>query len=78
MCAFTVARHILVDKTYLTTFSDGTQRYTGAFKLRLTNLTTGKYVDFNVSGSPAVGLSRKWQKSEGGGTCHLRRGVMPE
>jgi hypothetical protein len=50
VCSFTVSRTILVDNTYLTTFSDGTQRYTGTFKQRLTNETTGKYIDFNGSG----------------------------
>ena len=50
VCSFTVARHILVTKSYLTTYSDGTQRYTGTFKERLTNLTTGKHIDFNGSG----------------------------
>lgn len=50
VCSFTVSRHILVNKTYLTTFSDGTQMYTGTFKERLTNETTGKYLDFNGSG----------------------------
>lgn len=50
VCSFTVARHILVNKTYLTTFSDGTLMYTGTFKERLTNETSGKYIDFNGSG----------------------------
>jgi hypothetical protein len=50
VCSFTVSRTILVDNTYLTTFSDGTQRYTGTFKQRITNEATGKYIDFNGSG----------------------------
>jgi hypothetical protein len=50
ICSFTVSRHILVNNTYLTTFSDGTQMYTGTFKERLTNETSGKYIDFNGSG----------------------------
>jgi hypothetical protein len=50
VCAFTVERQILVDKTYLTTFSDGTERYTGTFKERIINLTSGKFIDFNGSG----------------------------
>jgi hypothetical protein len=50
VCSFTVDRQILVDNTYLTTFSDGTQRYTGTFTERLINHTTGKYIDFNGSG----------------------------
>jgi hypothetical protein len=50
VCAFPVERQILVDKTYLTTFSDGTQRYTGTFKERIINKTSGKYIDFNGSG----------------------------
>jgi hypothetical protein len=50
VCSFTVSRTILVDNTYLTTFSDGTQRYTGTFKQRITNETTGRYIDFTGSG----------------------------
>jgi|SRR5947209_2711920 len=50
VCPFTVERQILVNNTYLTTFSDGTQRYTGSFKERIVNLATGKYIDFNGSG----------------------------
>ncbi len=50
VCTFTVSRHILVNNTYVTTFSDGTFTYTGTFKERLTNETTHKYIDFNGSG----------------------------
>jgi hypothetical protein len=50
VCSFTVDRLILVDNSYLTTFSDGTQLYTGTFKERLVNETSGKYIDFNGSG----------------------------
>jgi hypothetical protein len=50
VCSFTVDREILVNHSYLTTFSDGTQLYTGTFKERLTNETSGKYIDFNGSG----------------------------
>ena len=50
VCSFTVDREILVNNSYLTTFSDGTQLYTGTFKERLTNETSGKYIDFNGSG----------------------------
>ncbi len=50
VCSFTVAREILTNNSYLTTFSDGTQLYTGTFKERLINETTRKYIDFNGSG----------------------------
>jgi hypothetical protein len=50
VCPFTVERQILADNSYLTTFSDGTQRYTGTFKERIINTTSGKYIDFNGSG----------------------------
>lgn len=50
VCSFTVDRDVLTQNSYLTTFSDGTQLYTGTFKERLTNATTGKYIDFNGSG----------------------------
>ena len=45
ICAFTVSRHILVNNTYVTTFSDGHFTYTGTFKERLRNETSGKYFD---------------------------------
>ena len=50
ICSFTVSRHILVNNTYVTTFSDGSFMYTGTFKERLRNETSGKYFDFNGSG----------------------------
>lgn len=50
VCSFTVARQVLVNRSVLTTYSDGDQRITGTFKQRLTNLTTGKFVDVNSSG----------------------------
>jgi hypothetical protein len=50
VCSFSVERHVLVNRTILTTYSDGTQRLTGTFKQRLTNLTTGKFIDVNSSG----------------------------
>jgi hypothetical protein len=50
VCTFTVDRLILVNNSYLTTFSDGNQLYTGTFKERLVNDTSGKYIDFNGSG----------------------------
>ena len=50
VCSFTVDRQILVNNSYLTTFSDGTQLYSGTFKERIINDTTGKYIDFNGSG----------------------------
>lgn len=37
VCSFTVDREILTNNSYLTTFSDGTQLYTGTFKERLIN-----------------------------------------
>ncbi len=50
VCPFTVERQILADNSYLTTFSDGTERYTGTFRERIINKTSGKYIDFNGSG----------------------------
>jgi hypothetical protein len=50
VCSFTVARHVLVNKSVLTTYSDGSQRITGTFKQRITNLDTGKFIDVNSSG----------------------------
>lgn len=50
VCSFTVARQVLVDNTTLTTYSNGDQRITGAFKQRLTNVTTGEFIDVNSPG----------------------------
>ena len=50
VCSFTVARDVLVNRSILKTYSDGDQRITGTFKQRLTNLTTGKFIDVNSSG----------------------------
>jgi hypothetical protein len=50
VCSFSVERHVLVNRTIQTTYSDGDQRLTGTFKQRLTNLTTGKFIDVNSSG----------------------------
>lgn len=50
VCSFTVARQVLVNRSVLTTYSNGDQRITGTFKQRLTNLSTGKFMDVNSSG----------------------------
>lgn len=54
VCSFTVARQVLVNRSVLTTYSDGDLRITGTFKQRLTNLTTGEFIDVNSSG-PILG-----------------------
>ena len=41
-CSFAVFRHVLENRSVLTTFSDGSQLTTGTFKERLTNVSTGK------------------------------------
>jgi hypothetical protein len=41
---------VLVNRSVLTTFSNGNQLTTGTFKERLTNLSTGKFIDVNASG----------------------------
>ena len=50
VCSFSVERRVLVNKSILTTYSNGDQRITGTFKQRLTNLTTGKFIDLNSPG----------------------------
>jgi hypothetical protein len=50
VCSFSVDRHVLVNRSILTTYSNGDQRITGTFIQRLTNLTTGKFIDANSSG----------------------------
>jgi hypothetical protein len=49
-CSFSVQRHVLVNKSILTTYSNGDQRITGTFKQRLTNLTTDNFIDLNSPG----------------------------
>jgi hypothetical protein len=41
VCSFSVERRVLVNKSILTTYSNGDQRITGTFKQRLTNLSRG-------------------------------------
>jgi len=49
-CSFDVFRHVLVNRSVLTTFSNGSRLTTGTFKERLTNVSTGEYIDVNASG----------------------------
>lgn len=49
-CSFDVSRHVLVNRSVLTTFSNGNRLTTGTFKERLTNLSTGDFIDVNASG----------------------------
>jgi hypothetical protein len=50
VCAFTVTRTVLVNKSFITTYSNGDARITGIFKQRLTNLSTGESVDLTSPG----------------------------
>ena len=49
-CSFDVHREVLVNRSVLTTFSNGNRLTTGTFKERLTNLSTGEFIDVNASG----------------------------
>ncbi len=49
-CSFDVFRHVLVNRSRLTIFSNGDRLTTGTFKERLTNLSTGEFIDVNASG----------------------------
>lgn len=49
-CSFDVRREVLVNRSVLTTFSNGNRLTTGTFKERLTNLSTGKFINVNASG----------------------------
>ena len=49
-CAFDVDLQVLVDKEFITTFSDGRQLITGRLVVRLTNVDAGKSIDLNISG----------------------------
>jgi hypothetical protein len=49
-CTFDVDLHVLVNKEFITTFSDGRQLVTGRLVVRLTNVDTGKSIDLNISG----------------------------
>jgi hypothetical protein len=50
VCSFTVTRTVLVNKSFITTYSNGDARITGIFKQRLTNLSTGEFVDLTSPG----------------------------
>ena len=50
ICPFTVQIDVLANKEYSKTFSDGRMLITGVFKIRLTNLESGKSMDANISG----------------------------
>jgi hypothetical protein len=50
VCSFGVHRTVLVNRSVVTTFSNGNKLTTGTFKERLTNLSTGKSIDVNASG----------------------------
>jgi hypothetical protein len=41
---------VLVNRSILTTFSNGNELTTGTFKERLTNVSTGEFIDVNASG----------------------------
>ena len=50
VCSFTVTRTVLVNRSFITTYSNGDVRITGIFKQRLTNLSTGEFVDLTSPG----------------------------
>ncbi len=50
VCSFTVTRTVLVNRSFITTYSNGDARITGVFKQRLTNLSTGEFVDLTSPG----------------------------
>jgi len=49
-CAFDVQVAQLANNEVATTFTDGRQTVTGTLKVRLSNLSTGRFIDVNVSG----------------------------
>lgn len=57
-CSFEVRREVLVNRSVLTTFSNGNRLTTGTFKERLTNLSTGEFIDVNASG-PILAVSTR-------------------
>jgi hypothetical protein len=56
-CSFDVRVDILSNKEFITTFSSGKQIITGQLFVRLTNLSTGKSIDLNISGPGIEDLS---------------------
>lgn len=50
VCPFAVGFEDLQNTQVITVFSDGRLTVTGAFKSRLTNLSTGEFVDVNAPG----------------------------
>lgn len=50
VCPFTLGTHELTNRGKAITFSDGSVLITGTYKLRLTNLDTGRSIAVNASG----------------------------
>ena len=66
-CSFDVFRHVLVNRSVLTTFSNGNQLTTGTFKESLTNVSTGESIVVNASG-PILAIFNE----DGSSTEYLR------
>lgn len=49
-CDFAVDFHVLSNKEYAIEFKDGRIQVSGTFKVRLTNRSSGKSLDVNISG----------------------------
>jgi len=54
VCAFPVGIEVTTNKEFITTFSDGRQLITGAFKVRVTNLDSDESLDLNISGPGVI------------------------
>jgi hypothetical protein len=58
VCAFPVEYHVVANKEFATTFSDGRQLVTGKLKVRLTNLDDpSKSLTVNISGPGVIRVS---------------------
>ena len=54
VCAFPVREEVTTNNEFITTFTDGRQLITGSFKVRATNLDSGKALDLNISGPGVI------------------------
>ena len=54
VCTFPVREEVTTNNEFITTFTDGRQLITGSFRVRATNLDSGKALDLNISGPGVI------------------------
>jgi hypothetical protein len=54
VCSFDVLLEVTTNKEFITTFSNGRQLITGAFRVRVTNVESDESLDLNIPGPGAL------------------------